>query len=188
MGARLTARLRILIPPISVQFAGTHLIKMINIGDRVKHTYMDFGPGTVISTTAGKFFPIRVQFDKGYLDTFAEPYLIVLKKVNGKIVEEVKKDNSLETKFNDFVITWKRATSNIPSIRRRLKHNSYQEIINLGKPVLPLLLKEMESNPDHWMVALSVLSGANPVPKNAAEDVKRAAQLWIEWGKKAKLI
>ena len=41
---------------------------------------------------------------------------------------------------------------------------SYQRIIGLGSAVVPLLLRELERQPDHWFWALKAITGADPVP------------------------
>lgn len=41
-------------------------------------------------------------------------------------------------------------------------HPAYQRIIGLGPEVAPLLLRELERQPDHWFWALKALTGADP--------------------------
>jgi hypothetical protein len=53
----------------------------------------------------------------------------------------------------------------------------------MGRSVVPLILEEMEQQPDHWFYALAVLTGENPVPVNFTGTVSDAADLWIQWGK-----
>jgi hypothetical protein len=63
-------------------------------------------------------------------------------------------------------------------------HPAYRAIVGLGKPVVPLLLAELEREPDHWFIALHELTGAEPVPEEARGRIEEMAVAWIEWGRK----
>ena len=64
-----------------------------------------------------------------------------------------------------------------------MKHPAYQQIIDLGEPVIPLLLAELKREPDFWFAALQKLTGVDPVPKENAGKIKLMAQAWLEWGR-----
>jgi hypothetical protein len=59
---------------------------------------------------------------------------------------------------------------------------SYQQIIGMGDPAVPLLLEELRREPDHWFWALEAITLENPVPRDAAGKVRLMAQAWVEWG------
>jgi hypothetical protein len=61
-------------------------------------------------------------------------------------------------------------------------HPAYQEIISMGRPAVPLLLAELRRRPDHWFLALSAITGANPVPSESAGKLAEMAEAWIRWG------
>jgi hypothetical protein len=42
-------------------------------------------------------------------------------------------------------------------------HPAYQRIIEMGQPVMPLIFRELEREPDHWFWALQSITGENPV-------------------------
>ncbi len=56
-------------------------------------------------------------------------------------------------------------------------------IIGMGWPVVPLILEELEREPDQWFWALESITEENPVPPEASGRVRLMAQAWIEWGK-----
>ncbi len=63
---------------------------------------------------------------------------------------------------------------------------SYQRIIGMGEKAVPLLLEQIEregEQPDHWFYALRMLTGKNPVPKEARGNLKKMAQIWLEWAR-----
>lgn len=47
---------------------------------------------------------------------------------------------------------------------------------------MPLLLEELRSNPDHWVIALEEITGENPVPPECEGKVRLMADAWIRWG------
>ncbi len=49
--------------------------------------------------------------------------------------------------------------------------------------VIPLILSELEKEPDHWFWALEAITGENPVTKKEAGDMEASDQSWIRWGK-----
>jgi len=64
----------------------------------------------------------------------------------------------------------------------------YQEIIGMGKPAVPLILEELQNEPDQWFWALEAITSENPVPPEAAGQVRLMAEAWINWGKQHGLI
>jgi len=56
-------------------------------------------------------------------------------------------------------------------------HPAYRAIVGLGKPVIPLLLVELELEPDHWFIALHELTGAEPVPEESRGRIDKMASL-----------
>lgn len=92
----------------------------------------------------------------------------------------------IERKFDQLRIRWRRETKYKSSLHDIINHPSYQEIISMGQPVLPLLLYEMVIEPTHWFVALHEVSGVN---LNSSEDsFDEAVKKWITWGKDNNLI
>ena len=48
---------------------------------------------------------------------------------------------------------------------------------------LPLILKELQRETDHWFWALEAISGENPVDPAQAGQIENMKQAWIEWGR-----
>jgi hypothetical protein len=63
------------------------------------------------------------------------------------------------------------------------EHPAYQEIIQLGPEVVPLLLRDLDETERHWFVALRALTGANPIPASAAGNIPKMIEAWRTWGK-----
>ena len=45
---------------------------------------------------------------------------------------------------------------------------SYQKIIGMGPAVVPLILSELQKEPDHWFWALEAITDENPVSESDA--------------------
>jgi hypothetical protein len=88
-----------------------------------------------------------------------------------------------EQRFADLVGRWKRERGPHSSSARLAEHPAYQQIIGMGPEVVPLLLRELEREPDHWFRALHVLTGADPVPAESRGQVDEMAAAWVRWGR-----
>lgn len=88
-----------------------------------------------------------------------------------------------EQRFHELVAAWKRERGPHSSSARLAEHPAYQQIIGLGPAVVPLLLRELEREPDHWFRALHTLTGANPVPAESCGKVQEMAAAWLRWGR-----
>jgi len=89
----------------------------------------------------------------------------------------------LEAVFLELVARWKDERGPTSSTTELAMCPSYQRIIGLGPAVVPLLLRELEREPDHWFWALRAITGADPVPPASRGKVRDMAQIWIGWGR-----
>ena len=91
---------------------------------------------------------------------------------------------NLETQFRALADQWRRETGMLSSVSQMAAHPAYQEIIGMGTAAIPLLLRELQENPDHWFMALYALSGENPVPPQYAGRFPKMSEYWLEWGRR----
>ena len=92
-------------------------------------------------------------------------------------------DADPEKRFAALVDDWKAGRGVSSSSREMARHPAYQAIIALGPSVVPLILRELEREPDHWFIALRSLTGADPVPSEHRGEVERMAADWVAWGR-----
>ena len=78
---------------------------------------------------------------------------------------------------------WKQKRGPYSSSAKLAMHPAYLKIIGMGAEVVPMLLRELENDPDMWFVALRSLTEADPVPQEIKGDVKAMASAWLQWGK-----
>jgi hypothetical protein len=86
--------------------------------------------------------------------------------------------------FDRLAVTWKTEVRFLSNINEKCSHAAYQQIIEMGQDVVPLILEELRREPDHWFAALRKLTGENPVPPEARGKLKEMTFAWLEWAEK----
>ena len=94
----------------------------------------------------------------------------------------------LEWRFNNLAKKWKSETAHHSMMSNIVLHRSYQEIIGLGRDVLPLILKKLSIEPNHWFWALRAISGEDPVPACDVGKFNAMRDAWLKWGRDQDLI
>ena len=89
----------------------------------------------------------------------------------------------VKTRFQRLAQEWKRDSRYLSNTAQMAMLKPYQRIIGLGLPVVPLILEELQREPDQWFWALEAITEENPVPSEAAGKVRQMAQAWINWGR-----
>ncbi len=98
------------------------------------------------------------------------------KKVN-PVSEEIQE------KFTKLSKQWIQDVEGMSSTVEMTKHPAYQEIINMGKAAIPLMLKDLSQNPLYWLTALRQITQENPVSPEHKGKIKQMAEDWLNWGK-----
>lgn len=88
-------------------------------------------------------------------------------------------------RFEKLKRQWRSETMLSSSTTDLVLNANYQQIIALGDEVIPLLLREMETEPNHWGWALRAITGCDPVPNQDAGRLKRIAKAWVRWGRES---
>jgi hypothetical protein len=89
----------------------------------------------------------------------------------------------VERRFLELATLWKQERGPWSSSARLAEHPAYRQIVALGPAVIPLLLRELERQPDHWFRALHALTAADPVPEASRGDLRAMADAWLRWGR-----
>ena len=53
----------------------------------------------------------------------------------------------------------------------------------MGKAAVPLLLAELQREPDDWFWALHAITGAELVPEQSRGKIHEMADAWLTWGR-----
>src|SRR5260370_10042127 len=70
----------------------------------------------------------------------------------------------LEPRFKQLLNEWKATRRSTSFARDLISNPAYLAIIGMGPDAVPLILKELEIELDHWFVALKSISGQDPIP------------------------
>ena len=104
------------------------------------------------------------------------------------LTAELLHDERIESVAEEFARLageWKAARRPSSSARRTAEHPAYQAIIRMGLPVVPLILHELQREPDHWFVALTEITGAAPVPRESRGNLTAMTEAWVSWWREA---
>lgn len=105
------------------------------------------------------------------------------------LVSEAEPEKTIEEVEGRFAIlaeTWRNETRNISNMTEVFSHYAYRRVIDLGPRVIPVILRELERQPDLWFFALRKITGANPVRKEYAGNMKKIRDAWLRWGRQNK--
>lgn len=103
--------------------------------------------------------------------------------VENHIFFPISRQDSLERKFIILRDQWKSRTQYLSSITEMVLDPAYQQIIGLGPLAVPLILSELEHDPDYWFEALKSITGVDPVVENDMGNLSRMTESWLDWGK-----
>jgi hypothetical protein len=86
-------------------------------------------------------------------------------------------------RFDELAAKWRDDTQFHSAPTILFQHPAYQEIIGMGRPVVPLLLGDLRSEDSLWFTALHAITGENPVPPEDRGDIPRVTEHWLNWGR-----
>lgn len=91
---------------------------------------------------------------------------------------------ALEQRVRELLERWRAEVAHLSSSTQITGHPAYQELIALGAPVLPILFRDLEQSRDgHLSKALTLITGARPVPPEARGRIDQIAACWLVWAR-----
>ncbi|MGH2412921.1 MAG: hypothetical protein ACRDEA_04335 [Microcystaceae cyanobacterium] len=90
--------------------------------------------------------------------------------------------DDLERIFNHLVQWVLTDTRSESSTLRIAIHPAYQQIIGLGQPAVPFLLREVERRSGRWFWALKAITRQDPVQPNDRGKTPKMIEAWLSWG------
>jgi hypothetical protein len=95
---------------------------------------------------------------------------------------------AVEKRVQHLLERWRAETAYLSSSTRITGHPAYQELIALGPPALPFLLRDLEQTEDgHLSLALAAITGAHPVPAEERGQIRKVAAAWLRWARESGL-
>ena len=92
----------------------------------------------------------------------------------------------LAQRFRELADVWQRETRFLSFMEQRAMHPAYQRIVGLGWVAVPLMLRELQRQPEHWLWALQAITGEQP-PRQG-EGFGGAVTAWLRWGRELGLL
>jgi hypothetical protein len=89
---------------------------------------------------------------------------------------------TVEQQFHRLAAAWLANTAHMSSSSAMVADPAFQQIVALGAPVVPLLLRELRHRSGHWHRALKKITAADPVPPNERGNLARITEHWLRWG------
>lgn len=103
-------------------------------------------------------------------------------------VDKCETADEVEKQFLALALLWKHGQGPGSSLPQMISHPAYLQIISLGQAALPLMLRELAREPDHWFSALSAITGEDPVPPEGRGHLQKMTTAWLDWGQQHGLV
>jgi len=110
--------------------------------------------------------------------TLPDPQSPVSAFVEGKRVSF----GSAQQKFDALIHEWKRLYDHGSSTESPL-NDAYGQIVAMGWPAVPFLLREVERQSGHWFAALRWITGADVAKPEMKGNIRLLREAWLRWGK-----
>lgn len=98
--------------------------------------------------------------------------------------KQINKTKELESEFRELAEQWYVDTLHLTAYWEIVLHPAYQNIIGLGRDVIPFILLELKDFQAEWFWALQALSRENPVTSEIEGNRSEMAKVWLSWGKR----
>jgi hypothetical protein len=91
-------------------------------------------------------------------------------------------------KFQRLKEVWRAETEFQSSPRELTRNAHYLTIVGMGWPAVPILLRELRDDPDHWFAALTFITEAKPIEPHDAGNFQAMINAWLKWGRERGLV
>jgi hypothetical protein len=98
-----------------------------------------------------------------------------------KSTERSTYDMVIRNTFQKYFQAWMEETQYLSSTQAMFGNKNYQEIINMGWDVVPVIIEQLRKKPEHLFKALKCITGLTPIKPNHAGYLYEMAADWIEW-------
>jgi len=129
------------------------------------------------------FLPMSSRYEgNGFMSTIPAKKTPVSPPAHA-LEDRLEDDRELATRFRALAAEWKTGRGHSSSITKMANHPAYRKIAAMGRPAIPLILGELEREPDHWFWALKAITGCDPVPPSHRGNIDWMAADWLAWGR-----
>ncbi len=96
----------------------------------------------------------------------------------------VKPNDDLQSDFDRLAAEWKRETAHHSSPMLIAEHRADQEVVEMGSAAIPLILRDLQTAPAMWFMALREITGESPIREQDRGNIEAMRATWIDWGKR----
>lgn len=96
----------------------------------------------------------------------------------------VESSDEIQSDFNRLAAEWKRETAHLSSPTMIAEHRAYQEVVDMGPPAIPLILRDLQKAPAMWFMALREITGELPIREQEYGNIEAMRAVWIAWGER----
>lgn len=90
-------------------------------------------------------------------------------------------------KFARLLREWRRATLALSSIANKTSNNSFRQIVELGDPIVPLIISELRRHPDFLYLALQeIIDEPDIVPAASMGNPRASVEAWLNWAERTR--
>lgn len=147
----------------------------------------DEDPKKIMDFLQGLPHEQRVAFVKRNMQHFEERG--ALSRLARAIQRGVR--NDFEDMFYRLADRWQLGTAFDSYVGVIQGHPAYRQIVDLGMPAVPLILRELQIDPDDdWLDILAEIVGEDSpiIPQELEEKPQPKIDIWLEWGRSRGLI
>jgi hypothetical protein len=100
-----------------------------------------------------------------------------------RIIDRERAETTKQT-FERLAERWVSETRFVSSLDDLVSHSAYRQIIRMGPAAVRFILADLKVSPKPWFYALRQITGADPIPKKAAGNLRKMTTAWLQWGRK----
>ena len=88
----------------------------------------------------------------------------------------------LEQRFLELAERWREETAFHSFLANKFAHPAYREIVAMGEPAVPWILRELRAGRGHWIEALEQITGEDATAGSICASRQDAELAWLRWG------
>jgi hypothetical protein len=85
--------------------------------------------------------------------------------------------------FDGLKARWEKDLQGVSNYARLTSHPAYLRIIGQGSAMLPAIFEDLDHGGGPWFVALTAITGADPVKPRHRRNSLLMRQDWLQWGR-----
>jgi len=90
---------------------------------------------------------------------------------------------TIEQRLRRLEEQWKADTEFLSDAGKIVSHPAFRAIIALGRQAVPIMLRDLETQPSLWVWALPEIVGESPVSPGEGGNIRKMTEAWLKWGR-----